>query len=81
MTYNIGVYEGSLSTGEKWQVEEMKSNEIIFSPALKDITVKLSDLSELKEKYPQIRDIHLVNDAYIGSEVNLLLKLFLKGCD
>ena len=80
VTYNIGVYEGSLSTGEKWQVEEMKSNEIIFSPVLKDITVKLSDLSELKENYPQIRDIHLVSDAKLG-EVNIRLKLFLNGCD
>jgi len=80
VTYNIGVYEGSLSTGEKWQVEEMKSNEIIFAPVLSDITVKLSDLSELKENYPQIRDIHLVSDVKLG-EVNLLLKLFLNGCD
>ena len=49
------------------------------SPLHSNMTVKLSDLSELKESYPLIKDIHLVNDAYIGSEVNLLLKLFLKG--
>jgi hypothetical protein len=80
VTYNIGVYEGSLSTGEKWEVEEMESNEITFAPVLSDITVKLSDLSELKENYPQIKNIHLVSDAKLG-EVNIRLKLFLDGCD
>ena len=75
--YNLGVHESSLYSGEKWEVEERTSTEIIFRPKFKEVSVKMNDLMELKEKFPQIKDIQLDSFQANLGEVNLLLKLFL----
>tara|TARA_B100000900_G_scaffold407158_1_gene419378 strand:- start:466 stop:981 length:516 start_codon:yes stop_codon:yes gene_type:complete len=58
ITFNLGVHESSLHTGEKWQLIEDKNGYLKFKPVyLNKFHIRLGMLDDLKKSYPFVEDV------------------------
>ena len=60
--YNLGEYESSMHTGEKWAFEGKENNVLYFVPTMDSIILKFNQLKDLKENYVFIKDIVFKNN-------------------
>lgn len=58
ISFNVGVYESSLHTGEKWNLVADNKGYLKFSPVYPDkVHVRLDTLQSIKKSYPFVEDI------------------------
>jgi hypothetical protein len=73
--YNIGNYDSSMHTGEKWEYIREEDNSLIFEPMREHYSFSMKEAFELKEQFSNIKDIEF-KTVGLNSQVRLYISLY-----
>ena len=73
--YNVGNYDSSMHTGEKWEYLREEDNCLIFEPMRDHFSLSMKEALELKEQFSNIKDIEL-KTVGLNSQVRLYISLY-----
>lgn len=72
--YNLGSYDSSLPTGEKWEYLREEENSLVFQPSGSHFSFSVAEANELKDKFSNIKNVELKS---VGLDPCLDVRLYL----